>query len=299
MRWGFLIIALGFIVWFVHRNAEGIADALSRLDMRLLALAVALSVLYVLTTLEAWRQVLRDLRNRISFRSAIPLFGVSQLGKYIPGGLWNIAAAAELGAAQQIPRRHSVAAMTLALLVSIVSGIAVGALGFLFSPAPLFAQWGWVLWAGIPLLILLAPAVMNRVIDLAWRIARLEPLETSISTRGIATVTGWSVLSWMLAGGQVAVLTIGMGARADWLTVAQCVGGYALAWVAGFLVVVTPAGAGVRELVLAACLAGTVDNGAVVAIVLLSRALLTAVDLALAGIGALDLKIMSRRAPAS
>lgn len=295
VRWTFLAIALVFIAWYVYTNAADIGEALGRLSPWMLAAAALASIAYVLATLEAWRQVLRDLGDRISFRAAVPVFGVSQLGKYIPGGVWNIAAAAELGSAHGIPRRHSVAGMTLALLVSIVSGIAVGTVGFLVSPAPLFAQWGWVLWAGVPLLVLLVPPVMNRLIALAWRLARLEPLETRVSTAGVSIVTGWSVLAWLLAGGSVALLAIGMGAPATWLTVAQCVGGYALAWVAGFLVVISPAGVGIREVVLAACLAGTVDSGAVLAIVVLSRALLTLVDLALAGAGAVDARLVARR----
>ncbi len=296
VRWVFLAIALGFIVWYIITNAEQIGGALGRLSPWMLLAAAAASVAYVFATLEAWRQVLHDLGNRLGFRPAVALFGVSQLGKYIPGGVWNIAAAAELGAAEGIPRRHSVAAMSLALLVSIVSGTAVGAIGFLVSPAPVFAQWGWVLWAGIPLLVLLVPPVMNRLIALAWRLARFEPLDTTISTKGISVVTGWSVLAWILAGGSVALLAIGMGAPPTLLTVAQCVGGYALAWVAGFLVVISPAGVGIREAVLALCLAGTVDSGAVIAIVVVSRALLTAVDLILAGVGAIDTRVVARRA---
>jgi uncharacterized membrane protein YbhN (UPF0104 family) len=103
------------------------------------------------------------------------------------------------------------------------------------------------------------------------------------------------VAAWIVAGASVCFLAIGMGAPATWLTLAQCVGGYALAWVAGFLFILAPAGVGVREIVLAATLAGTVDSGAVVAIVLLSRVLLTAVDLVLAGIGSIDARIIARR----
>ncbi|MFT4157033.1 MAG: lysylphosphatidylglycerol synthase transmembrane domain-containing protein [Microbacterium sp.] len=295
IRWCFLAVALAFAAWYVWRNAEEIGQALARMNPWLVVGALGLSILYVLATLEAWRQVLHDLGHRVRFRPAVALFGVSQLGKYIPGGVWNIAAAAELGTAHRIPRRHSVAAMTIALLVSIVSGITVGTLGFLFSPAPLFAQWGWVLWVGVPLVVALIPPVMNRLVALAGRLARVAPMETAISTRGMGPVIFWSVIGWILAGGQVALLSIGLGAHASWLALAQCIGGYALAWTAGFLVVVTPAGAGIRELVLAACLLGTVNDGTVVAIVLLSRALFTLVDLGLAGVGAIDLRIVERQ----
>jgi uncharacterized membrane protein YbhN (UPF0104 family) len=296
-RWTFLAVALGFAVWFVWANAAQIRAALAQLDPRFLIGALVASVVYVLMTMEAWRQVVRDLGHRLTFRSSIPLFGISQLGKYIPGGVWNIAAAAELGRAHGIPARHSVAAMTIALLISIVSGTAIGALGFLASPAPIFAQWGWVFWVALPLVVLLFPPVMNRAIAFGWRIARLESLDTRSSLGGLALVTVWSAAGWVVAGASVSLLAIGMGAPATWLTLAQCIGGYALAWVVGFLIVVAPAGAGVRELVLAACLVGTVDEGAVVAIVLISRLLLTGVDLSLAGVGAIDARLVKARQP--
>ena len=296
-RWLFLLIALGFAAWFVWANAAQIGAALASLDLRFLLAALAASVVYVVMTMEAWRQVVRDLGHPLTSRSSVPLFGISQLGKYIPGGVWNIAAAAELGRAHGIPARHSVAAMTIALLVSIVSGTAIGALGFLASPAPIFAQWGWVFWVALPLVVLLFPPVMNRAIAFGWRIARLEPLDTRSSLGGLALVTMWSAAGWVVAGASVSLLAIGMGAPATWLTLAQCIGGYALAWVVGFLVVVAPAGAGVRELVLAACLVGTVDEGAVVAIVLISRLLLTGVDLSLAGVGAIDARLLRARQP--
>jgi uncharacterized membrane protein YbhN (UPF0104 family) len=69
-------------------------------------------------------------------------------------------------------------------------------------------------------------------------------------------------------------------------TFALAVGGYALAWVVGFLVVVAPAGLGAREVVLAAVLAGQLDRGSVIAVVLLSRIATTVVDVA-AGLGGL------------
>ncbi|MEJ1156485.1 MULTISPECIES: lysylphosphatidylglycerol synthase domain-containing protein [Microbacterium] len=295
VRWGFLAVALVFIVWFVWNNWTEIADALAELSLVALALSALASVIYVLFTLEAWRSVVRDLGNPLGFRSSVPLFGISQLGKYIPGGVWNIAAAAELGRAHGIPRRHSVAAMSITLLVSIISGVAVGVIAFAVSPGPLFQQWGWVIWVAVPLLVLLVPAIMNRVISVAWKLAKLEPLDTSISTRGLTATIAWSVAAWITAGMAVAALAIGMGAPLTLLTIAQCIGGYALAWTAGFLFIVAPAGAGVREVVLAASLAGTVDPGAAVAIVLVSRVLLTAVDLSLAGVGVVDARILSRR----
>jgi len=77
-----------------------------------------------------------------------------------------------------------------------------------------------------------------------------------------------------------------------WLAPLLLVGGYALAWVAGFVVVLVPAGAGVREVVLAALLGGSLAQPSVVLLVLLARLVLTVVDLLFAAAG-----LMVRRAP--
>lgn len=298
VKWAFLAIALGFAAWFVASRWEAIAAALARLPWWALVVALVASAVYVGLTLEAWRGIVRDLGHPLAVRPAVALFGVSQLGKYIPGGVWNIAAAADLGRAHGIPARHSVAAMTIALLISLVSGVGVGALGFAVAPTPALADWAWLMWSGVPLLVLLIPPVLNRLIALAWRILRLEPLDTpggSLSTRGVAVATAWSLLAWIVAGVAVAALAIGLGAPATWHTVVQCIGGYALAWVIGFLFVIAPAGAGVRELVLAAALAGTLASAEIVTLVLLSRVLLTAVDLGFAAVGGVETRLARRR----
>lgn len=62
------------------------------------------------------------------------------------------------------------------------------------------------------------------------------------------------------------------------------VGGYALAWLVGFVLVFLPAGVGAREVVLAAALAPALGTGGVLVVVLLSRVLVTAGDLLSAGL---------------
>ena len=93
--------------------------------------------------------------------------------------------------------------------------------------------------------------------------------------------------SWVAVGLQVFVLSRAVGV--DWPTgsaLALAVGGYALAWLVGFLVVLAPAGAGARELVLGAVVALATGSGAAAVVVLGSRVLLTVADLVLA-LGAL------------
>lgn len=295
VRWTFVVIALAFIVSFVVQNASEIGDALARLTLIVILAVALLCVVYVLLTLEAWRSVLRDLGHSIAFRSSVPLFGVSQLAKYIPGGVWNIVAAAELGTVHGVARRTSVASMTVTLLIAVISGTVIGLIAFAVSPPGLFSQWGWVLWIMIPLALLLLPPILNRAIAVVWKLARLQPLDSAVTVRGVGVATGWSVCGWTVAGIAVFVLAVNLGAPVSGLTLALCVGGYAIAWVAGFLFVIAPAGIGIREVVLAVALAGVVDSASAAVIVLIMRVVLTAMDLILAGIGTIDARIVARR----
>lgn len=285
VKWLFLAMTLALAGYAVWSRWEEVASALAQLSPLAVAAAFALAACYVWLTLLSWRRVLADLGSPLRLPAAIPLFGVSQLGKYIPGGVWNVLVAAELGAEHKIPRRRSVTAMALAILISLVSGLALGGLALALGPDELVRRWRWAAWLLIPLVIALAPPVMNRLIELALRLARRPPPEQPMTTRGLAVATGWAMAAWVVAGAHVWVLAIGLGLEASPRSLALATGAYALAWVVGFVVVIAPAGAGAREAVLIAALSGALGGGAVLTVVLLSRVLLTVADFGIAGWG--------------
>lgn len=287
VRWGFLVVAVALAAYAVLAVRHELADAAASLTGARVALALLLSLVFVGCTFLAWRAVLADLGSRVALAPALSVFGIGQLGKYVPGGVWNVVAAAEIGADHGIHRRRSVTAMAVATLVGVVSGAVVGLVALPFLAAGALGPWGRALWT-LPLAgVVLAPPVLNRLVAAALRLARRPGLEHPLGWRGLGAGAAWSVVGWVCAGLQVWVLAVGLGMPTSARTLALAVGGYALAWVVGFLVVVVPAGAGARELVLLAVLAGTLPHAAVLLVVLTSRVLVTVVDLLMAAAGAL------------
>ncbi|PUB20131.1 hypothetical protein C8K30_11814 [Promicromonospora sp. AC04] len=287
VRWGFLAIALALAVWYVLVNREPLLRAAAELSVTEVALVVVLGAVYVWCTLLAWRAVLADLGSPLSLRSAVAVFGISQLGKYVPGGVWNVVAAAEVGAGHRVPRSRSAASMLVAVAVSVASGAAVGAVALPFVSAGALGAWSWVVWVAPAVVVVLAPPVLNRLIGLAVRLARRGALEHPMTWGGLGRAAAWSVAGWLVAGLQLWVLCTGLGLPLTPRTFALATGGWALAWTAGFLFVVAPAGAGVREVVLAAVLAGALPGPAAGLAVIVSRVVLTLVDLGFAGAGLL------------
>lgn len=290
VRVAFLVLAFGFAVWAVVTQREELGPALSALSWAVLGAALVASLAYVGLTMLAWRVILADLGSTLTLGESSRVFFVSQVGKYLPGGVWNVVAAAEMGTEHAIPRRRSVAVMVVSILVSIVTGMALAGVAVLAGPAEVRESYWWVALTTPFLVASLAPPVLNRILVLALRLTRRPPLEHPLTTRSTLLASGWSVLAWMVAGAQVWMLAVASGLEATPATLALSIGGYALAWTIGFLAVVVPAGVGVREGVLGLVLAGSLGGGGVVVTVLLSRVLLTVADLALGAGAALTMR---------
>lgn len=287
VRVGFLVIALAAAVYAVVKEWDSIVAAAAGMSPWPLVGSLAASLVYVFLTMLAWRALLADMGTRLPLRPSFSIFFVSQLGKYLPGGVWNILAAAEMGADHEIPRRRSVSVMIVTVIVSTVTGLGLAVATMPFAPDAVSSSYGWTVFALPVFVIVLVPPVLNRILAVALRVTGRPPLEHAVSWRGIGVCVAWTVLSWLLAGVQVWFLAVGLGMPASPATLALSVGGYAMAWTVGFLVIVVPAGAGIREAALAIVLAGSLSRGGVVAAVLISRVVLTVADFAMGGVGLL------------
>jgi uncharacterized membrane protein YbhN (UPF0104 family) len=125
-----------------------------------------------------------------------------------------------------------------------------------------------------------APPVLNRAIALALRVTRRPPLPAPLSLGGILRVAGWSVASWVCYGVQVFVLARQLGAEGGALLWLQCTGAFAAAFASGPLLLVVPAGVGVREAALLLLLGSTVTAPRAAVIAVVSRLLFIVGDLA-------------------
>jgi uncharacterized membrane protein YbhN (UPF0104 family) len=285
VRWGFGLVAVALAVWAVVARRDEVLHALARLQPGWLALALVATLANAGTAGMMWRRLLVDLGSRLPLTTAARVFFVGQLGKYLPGSVWPMVMQAELASDHGVARRRTAAATMVTLLLSVACGLAVVLVTLPFVPDVVPPGFGWAVFLVVPLLVLLHPAVLDRLINAGLRKLGRDLLERRTSLYGTAVSTGWAALSWVAAGLQVWALAVSLGAPATVRSLALTTGGYALAWAVGFVVVIAPAGAGAREVALIAVLAPLLDQGAALVVVMLSRILFTAVDLALAGLG--------------
>jgi uncharacterized membrane protein YbhN (UPF0104 family) len=140
--------------------------------------------------------------------------------------------------------------------------------------------------------------VLNPVLNRGLRIIGRPAPESPLTLRTVLAAIGVNVLAWFANGLQIWVMATRLGAHGPHVLLA-CVGAYAFAWCVGFLIVIAPAGAGVRDVILVATLVPMLhgDHGAALAIALVSRLVTIVGDLAgAAAAGAIGMRAASRTA---
>ncbi len=284
-RAGFLILAVVAAVWAVVRNWTEVSASIQALPLWVVGVEILGAFFYVYLTMVSWRVVLNDVGAPVDKKVARRIFFSSQIAKYLPGGVWNFVAAAEVGKDYSISRRRSICALLVSIMISIVTGMLLAVVAVVLGPGEELSEYNWLL-AAIPIAaVALCPPILNRLVNRGLRLLNREPLDNEMSWMGTLKASLWALAGWAMVGLQLWVMLINLGMEPSISGFLLAAGGYALGWTAGFLVFFVPAGAGVREVTLGAVLSSVVGAGSVVVVVLLVRIFTTLADIGL-GVGA-------------
>lgn len=284
VRWLFVAVAVGLGVWAVVGQWHDVRTSLAGLGPWVLIGATAAVVGALLASMMSWRALLAALGSPLPVRASARIFFVGQLGKYLPGSVWPVLAQMELATAHRVPRRRSGTASVLTMLVALLAGLLI-ALATLPFVSHVATGYRWAFLAVPVLVACLHPKVLNPLLTRLLRLVRRPPLEQPLTSAAVARALGWAVVSWALFGLHVWLLAVRLGAP-EGRTLVLALGGFAFAWCVGFLVVLAPAGAGVRDVLVIAVLAGVLGTGGATAVALVSRVLMSVGDLVTAGVAA-------------
>jgi uncharacterized membrane protein YbhN (UPF0104 family) len=297
VKWAAAVVAVVLLVVGVARQWDEIVADFARLDALTVTLGIVLTLAALVANMLSWRAMMAATGSRLGLTASSSIFFVGQLGKYIPGGVWSIAAQAELGRAHGLARTGSAVASLASMLVSMVTAALVGILALLVGSADGLVTFWWLGIVVVLGLAALTPPVLGRLIAVAMRLLRRPRQDISLTWAGTTASILWSVVMWAAYGGQATLVLRAFGADSSVL-LPVATGAYAVAWLVGFLVVIAPAGLGPREGVLLLLLGSVTDSTGALALAVVSRAFMTLGDVLLAGGGA-ALAVRHRRRSAA
>ncbi len=284
LRAGLLAVALGLAVYGLASHWPQVHAALAKLDGYDVAGAAVSAIAGLGCMLLSWRALLADLGSPLPLPAAIRVMFVGQLGKYVPGVVWALAAQVELARDYDVPRRRSATASVVGMAVTLVVGLVAASVTLPLTSAHAVRQYWWVLAITPLVAICLHPRIIRFGLDLVLRVLRRAPLEGSVSSGAMTRAMAWTTLGWLCFGAHAWFL-ISVFAGKGGNTFALSLGAYALAWSVGFLLIFFPSGIGPREVALIAVLAPVMPSASALVVALASRVVMTTGDLVWAGIG--------------
>jgi hypothetical protein len=212
----------------------------------LFSLASALLLAGYFMSAALWGRIVGELGGpRLPVRHAIRIFMIANLGRYVPGKIWQIAGLAALAKNKGVAPATSAGAAVLGQGIAVVGAAAVGVAALLGGPEA-YRPWGVAGLVGVAVAagLLAAPRVSGSVVRAWFRLARSEVRPDLAGVHPLRWLALYA-LNWALyaASFWVLVLSLGFGGAAP-LPVASA---FAAAYVLGYAMIFAPAGLGPRE----------------------------------------------------
>lgn len=290
-----MLLAFGFLVALVRSQWAELQAYEWRLAPEWAGLAAVGLAAAWLVEIQIWRAILRSLGGHLTYRSAVQVWFLSNIIRYIPGNIWQFLGMAELAAESGVARLLTLTSIALHQVISTASGLAVAAaLLAATGQGAGFDRLRPLLWFAPLGLLLLQPALIERVLN--WLLARFgrPPVRVTLTWRQVWLLAGGYAVFWLMQGLSFAALVHGLtggDAPAAFYLVATWVGAYLI----GFLSLLTPSGLGVREGALVLLLSPLLPGAVAAVVAIVARLWMVVVEFLAAGV-ALLLRTGSRRA---
>jgi uncharacterized membrane protein YbhN (UPF0104 family) len=206
-------------------------------------------------------------------------FYLSQLGKYVPGGVWQAAGLVSLARDAGADLANASTAFVVLAVAQVAGAATVGGLAAIAAPdLPTFARIAMI--AGLCLAALVYRGWMVATLRLVTRVVKRLEVSSVPSQGAILRSYAWSVAAAAVAAASFTIIAHPHHAGLD----VAAVGAFATAWWIGFAAVPFPSGIGIREAVLLGALRGPLGSGVVLGAAVGQRLVSIAAELTLIGV---------------
>lgn len=246
VKWLWLALVLAAAGYYFYRNREQVINLIDQLSAWRIILSIILLIcgkLFIVLLVqfsvntEGWYP---------KYIETLGVYGLSSLGKYIPGGVWHFVGRFGVYKINGLSAKASTRAMILENIWLLGSAVATGVIGVFLTRFDLISellnlpnqQWLAIVFTILALgLWLLALALVHKAMR----------RYTKNDIPSVFVVAGAGLLLWAFIGGSFFIMFHEFPLSAAPLFI----GGYAVSWAVGYVAVFAPGGLGIREAVLA------------------------------------------------
>jgi len=277
------ILIVGLIFFFLIRTVYQNWVQVSQHEWSIDYVPLAVSFIVLLCGFSLmvgiWRHILKKLGSPLQFKTSWRVWWFSNMGRYLPGKVWQIVGMVYLCGKESVPKDTSLTSIVIAQAVSILSAFLLMGSYVLFASSENVPQGAYLLLVLIPVgLVAIHPSILRRLINMVLRKLRREPIELSVTLNDVVSLFVLYLIGWGIYG--VAFYFFVNSVHDLSITLIPhviCI--FAVADVFGLLCFVVPGGLGVREGLLATLLGTYIPLPVATVVALLYRIWFTAAEL--------------------
>ena len=240
------MLVLAAAGYYFYRNWEQVINLISQISAWRIVLSLVLLIIGKMFLVLLVQYSVNSEGWHPKYIETLGIYGLSSLGKYIPGGIWQFVGRFGVYKVNGLSSKASTRAMILENIWLLGSAVAIGVIGVFLTRFDLIAgllnlpnhQWLAILFT------ILALGLWIIVLKIVHKTMRRHTAENIPS---IFVVAGVGLLLWTFIGGSFFVMFHDFPFSAAPLFI----GGYAVSWAVGYIAVFAPGGLGVREAALA------------------------------------------------
>ncbi len=251
-----------------------------------LLISFVLAALSYSVLVGVWNGILKQSGYVISYSKMFKIWFISNLGRYIPGKVWQLLGMLYLLEKEKVPKSKGFTVAILAQVLSSMAGILV-MLGFLRYDfyRKLFSESLWFLFVLLAfvlgvLVLIIYPRLLQKVINLVLGFFKKDKISLNYKPKNLLFYLLSYIGCWFLFG-FCFLIFIRSITPAPFEIYFGVTGAFAGSVTIGFLAFFSPGGVGIREGVLVALLNAYFPLPVATLIALLSRVWITVVELML------------------
>jgi glycosyltransferase 2 family protein len=281
LKWLWIVAVVVFIGYYFYKHLPEELQYLKTIQLNNILFSVLLLFSAKLLIVELAHQSVKKGAWQPSYLQMFSIVTISQLGKYIPGSIWHFAARINSYKENSLSNKKTAKVMVLENLWLVSGAFAFGLLMLTIQPP--YALFENLIAFNIPSLVW---KISPFVILIVWVLGLLllDNLFPSEKNKFSVKRIAWLILIqsgiWAALGGSFFLVFQNIGLNNLWLVI----GGYAISWIVGYVVIFAPGGIGVREFVLVTLFSSILPSEQIAIYTIVHRLIYTAVEVLL-GIG--------------
>ncbi len=245
-KWLWLVLVLAAAGYYFYRNQDQVFNLINQISAWRIILSLVLLIIGKMFLVLLVQFSVNSEGWHPKYIETLGIYGLSSLGKYIPGGVWHFVGRFGIYKVNGLSGKASTRAMILENIWLLGSAVATGVIGVFLNRFDLIAG-----FLNLPnqhgLAVLFTALALGLWIIILMIVQKTMRRHSAEDIPNVFAIAGLGLLLWTFIGSSFFVMFNEFQPSAAPLFI----GGYAVSWAVGYVAVFAPGGLGVREAVLA------------------------------------------------